>query len=128
MSKRILVADDTAYMRALIRETLMSVGLNVVAEADNGSTAINMYRQHQPDLIILNIVMPDMNGIEALKQIKAWDPHAKVIVCSALGQASTVFSAVKSGATEFVIKPFDAKRLIDAICRALSLKFIQPIE
>lgn len=128
MSKRVLIADDTAYMRAVLREALSHVGLVIVGEADNGGAAVSMYRQLQPDLLILNVMMPELDGIESLKQIRAWDPHAKILMCSAMGQAATVFSAIRCGASDFLVKPFDSKRLIDAICRILSLKFIHPGE
>jgi two-component system, chemotaxis family, chemotaxis protein CheY len=128
MSKRILIADDTAYMRAIIREILVYVGLVVVAEAENGEEALALYRQEQPDLVIMNIVMPKMTGLQALQHIKAWDPKAKVLICSAMGQAPTVFSAIQAGAADFLIKPFDGKRLLDSVCKVLHLKFIQPVE
>ncbi len=123
MSRSIVIADDTAYMRALIRETLTSVGLLVAGEASDGPSAMAMYRHKQPDLIILNLVMPRSNGLETLKQIKAWDPHAKVLVCSALGQAPTIFSAIRAGASDFLVKPFDPQRLIDVVHKLLNINF-----
>jgi two-component system, chemotaxis family, chemotaxis protein CheY len=128
MTKRIIIVDDTAYMRAVIKQTLTQSGLQVVGEAEDGTTALNLYRQQQPDLIILNVVMPQVDGIETLKQIKAWDPHAKVLMCSAMGQAATVFTAIRAGASDFLVKPFDTPRLIEAISRVLSLKFVQQPE
>lgn len=125
MSKRIIVVDDTAYMRALIRKTLEAVGFEVVGEAENGAAGLALYRQQQPDLMIMNVVMPDRSGLETLKELKSWDPHAKVIVCSGMGQSSTVFSAIKAGATDFLAKPFAPQRLIQTVCKALNLKFIQ---
>lgn len=121
MTRNILIADDTAFMRVYIRETLTKAGFLVVGEASDGESAIAMYRQKQPDLIVLNLVMPNTSGIDTLREIKAWDPDAKVLVCSALAQAPTVVSAIKSGACEFLAKPFDPQRLVDTLYRALGL-------
>lgn len=128
MTKRVAIIDDAAYMRALIREVLTGVGLTVVGEAATGATGIELYRQHQPDLVILDLVLSDMNGLEVLKEIKTCDPQAKIIICSAMGQSSTVMSTVKAGASEFVVKPFDNRHLIDAVCRVLNLNFIETSE
>jgi two-component system, chemotaxis family, chemotaxis protein CheY len=128
MSRSIVIADDTAYMRALIRETLSSVGLVIAGEATDGPSALDMYRQKQPDLIILNLVMPQNTGMQTLKHIKAWDPHAKILVCSALGQAPTIFSAIRSGANDFLVKPFDPQRLIDVVHKLLNINFTHHYE
>jgi two-component system, chemotaxis family, chemotaxis protein CheY len=122
MSKKLLIADDTSYMRALIRETLQSAGFIILAEAHDGLSVVDLYKQHHPDLLILNVVMPGQNGIETLKLIKAWDPAAKILLCSAMGQASTVISAIREGANDFLIKPFEPKALIDTVNRILSPK------
>lgn len=126
MTKRIVIADDTAYMRAIIKEAATSLGIMVAGEAEDGLEALTVYQQQQPDLIVLNVVMPKMNGIETLKCIRTWDPHANVMICTAMGQAPKVFAAVKAGANHFITKPIDNKRLIEALGKALDINIDQP--
>lgn len=119
MTKRIVIADDTLYMRSLIRETLKEAGFRIIAELEDGAAAVAGYRQHQPDAMILNLMMPKLGGLEALRQITSWDPNANIIICSAHGQASAVLEAIQAGAREFVVKPFDAARLLEVVNRVL---------
>ena len=112
---KILIVDDAAFMRMMIKDILTKNGYEVVAEAANGVEAVELYKSHQPDLVTMDITMPEMDGIEAVKQIKAVNPAAKVIMCSAMGQQAMVLSAIKAGAKDFIVKPFKAERVIEAI-------------
>ena len=112
---KILIVDDAAFMRMMIKDILTKNGYEVVAEAANGVEAVELYKSHQPDLVTMDITMPEMDGIEALKQIKAVNPAAKVIMCSAMGQQSMVMDAIKAGANDFIVKPFQADRVLEAV-------------
>ena len=110
---KILIVDDAAFM--MIKDILTKNGYEVVAEAANGVEAVELYKSHQPDLVTMDITMPEMDGIEAVKQIKAVNPAAKVIMCSAMGQQSMVMDAIKAGANDFIVKPFQADRVLEAV-------------
>ena len=112
---KILIVDDAAFMRMMIKDILTKNGYEVVAEAANGVEAVELYKSHQPDLVTIHITMPEMDGIEAVKQIKAVNPAAKVIMCSAMGQQSMVMDAIKAGANDFIVKPFQADRVLEAV-------------
>jgi len=112
---RVLLVDDTLFMRASIKQMLVSNGHEVVAEAANGIEAIEMYAQTKPDIVLMDITMPEMNGIEALEHIKNQDPKAKVVMCTAMGQQAMVAQAVEKGAASFIVKPFDQDRLLKTI-------------
>ena len=112
---KILIVDDAAFMRMMIKDILTKNGYEVVAEAANGVEAVELYKSHQPDLVTMDITMPEMDGIEAVKQIKAVNPAAKVIMCSAMGQQSMVMDAIKAGANYFIVKPFQADRVLEAV-------------
>ena len=112
---KILIVDDAAFMRMMIKDILTKNGYEVVAEAANGVEAGELYKSHQPDLVTMDITMPEMDGIEAVKQIKAVNPAAKVIMCSAMGQQSMVMDAIKAGANDFIVKPFQADRVLEAV-------------
>jgi two-component system chemotaxis response regulator CheY len=120
MSKRILIVDDAAFMRMMIKDILSKNGYEVVAEAADGMQAIEKYNQHQPDLVTMDITMPEMDGITALKEIKKINPSAKVIMCSAMGQQAMVIDAIQAGAKDFIVKPFQADRVIEAISKTLA--------
>lgn len=115
MSKRILVVDDAAFMRMLVKDILSRNGFEICGEAENGAIAVEKYFDLGPDIVIMDITMPQMNGLEALKAIRAKDANAKVIICSALGQQDMVVEAIQSGAKDFVVKPFQEDRLIKSI-------------
>jgi two-component system chemotaxis response regulator CheY len=117
---KILVVDDAAFMRMMLKDILVKGGHEVVGEAANGIEAIDQYGKLQPDLVTMDITMPEMEGIEALKRIKAQDPKAKIIMCSAMGQQGMVVQAIQDGAKDFVVKPFQADRVLEAIKKALS--------
>lgn len=112
---KILIVDDAAFMRMMIKDILTKNGYEVVAEAANGVEAVELYKSHQPDLVTMDITMPEMDGIEAVKQIKGINPAAKVIMCSAMGQQSMVMDAIKAGANDFIVKPFQADRVLEAV-------------
>lgn len=116
---KILIVDDAAFMRMMIKDILTKNGYEVVAEAANGVEAVELYKSHQPDLVTMDITMPEMDGIEAVKQIKAINPAAKVIMCSAMGQQSMVMDAIKAGANDFIVKPFQADRVLEAVKKIL---------
>lgn len=119
MGNRILVVDDAAFMRMMIKEVLTKNGFEVVGEAENGAKALEKYKELAPDLVIMDITMPEVNGIEALKLIKAHDAGAKVIMCSAMGQQAMVIEAIQSGAKDFIVKPFQADRVCEAVRKVL---------
>jgi len=112
---RVLIVDDASFMRMMIKDILQKNGFEVVGEAANGIEAVNLYKKEKPDVVTMDITMPDMDGIEAVKEIKSFDPAAKVIMCSAMGQQSMVMDAIKSGARDFIVKPFQADRVLEAI-------------
>lgn len=118
MSKRILLVDDAVFMRMKLKDILEKNGYQVVAEAQNGVEAIEKYKSEKPDLVTMDITMPEMDGVTALKKIKEFDPKAKVIMCSAMGQQSMVMDAIQAGAIDFIVKPFDNDRVIESVNKA----------
>jgi two-component system chemotaxis response regulator CheY len=119
MANRILVVDDAAFMRMMIRDILSKNGYEVVGEAQDGAQAIEKFKELNPDLITMDITMPEMDGITALKEIRKIDSNAKVIMCSAMGQQAMVIDAIQAGAKDFIVKPFQADRVIEAIKKTL---------
>lgn len=115
MSNRILIVDDAAFMRMMIKDILVKNGYQVVGEAQDGKQAVEKYRELEPDLVTMDITMPEMDGIQALKKIREIDPNAKIIMCSAMGQQAMVIDAIQAGAKDFIVKPFQADRVIEAI-------------
>lgn len=116
---RVLIVDDAAFMRMMVKDILSKNGFEVVGEASNGLKAIGMYKQERPDVVTMDITMPEMDGIEAVKAIKQFDPAAKIIMCSAMGQQSMVMDVIKAGAKDFIVKPFQADRILEAVNKAL---------
>ena len=116
---RVLIVDDAAFMRMMIKDILEKNGFEVVGEASNGLKAVEMYKKDKPDIVTMDITMPDMDGIQAVKAIKEFDPTAKVIMCSAMGQQSMVMDAIRAGARDFIVKPFQADRVLEAIKKAI---------
>ena len=116
----ILVVDDAAFMRLMLKDILVKAGHEVVGEAANGREAIDQYVKLKPDLVTMDITMPVMEGIDALKGIKQNDPNAKVIMCSAMGQQLMVVQAIQAGAKDFVVKPFQAERVLESVKKALA--------
>ncbi len=120
MGKRILIVDDAAFMRMMIKNIVTKNGYEVVAEAENGQAAVELYKEHKPDLVTMDITMPEMNGIEGVKAIRSVDPDANIIMCSAMGQQAMVMEAIKAGAKDFIVKPFQQDRILQAIERVLA--------
>ncbi|MHA2296263.1 MAG: response regulator [Candidatus Hodarchaeales archaeon] len=118
---KILIADDSLFMRKLIGKILTDRGHTVIGEANNGKDAVEKYAKLRPDLVTMDIVMPGMNGLAALKKIIQLDPQAKVIMVTALGQEPLAIEAVKNGASEFVVKPFKVDQVAKAVEKVLSL-------
>lgn len=117
---RILIVDDAKFMRMTLSNILSKANHEVVGEGENGRDAIELYRKLNPDLVTLDITMPEMSGLEAIKEIKKEFPQAKVIMCSAMGQQKMVVESIEAGAKDFIVKPFDEGRVLDAINRVLS--------
>ena len=115
MAKNILICDDAAFMRMMIKDILTKNGYNIAGEAENGIVAVEKYNEVKPDLVLMDITMPEMDGIQALKKIRANDPNAIVIMCSAMGQQAMVIEAIQSGAKDFIVKPFQAERVLEAV-------------
>lgn len=116
---KILIVDDAAFMRMMIKDILEKNGFEVVGEANNGIKAVELYKKETPDVVTMDITMPDMDGIEAVKAIKEFDPAAKIIMCSAMGQQTMVMDAIKAGAKDFIVKPFQPDRVIEAVTKVL---------
>ena len=119
MAKGILLVDDAAFMRMMLKDILVKKGYEVLGEAENGLKAVEKYKELNPDLVIMDITMPEMDGIEAVKEIKKINPSAAVIMCSAMGQQSMVIEAIQSGAKDFIVKPFQADRIIEAVRKVI---------
>ena len=115
MAKNILICDDAAFMRMMIKDILTKNGYTVAGEAENGVKAVEKYSEVKPDLVLMDITMPEMDGIQALKKIKALDPAATVIMCSAMGQQAMVIESIQAGAKDFIVKPFQAERVLEAV-------------
>jgi two-component system, chemotaxis family, chemotaxis protein CheY len=116
---KILIVDDAEFLRMRISKMLIGDGYEVV-EAENGALAVERYKEVKPDVVLMDITMPEMDGLTALKQIRAFDPKARVVMLTALGQESVVLEAIKSGARDFVVKPFERERVLSAITKLLS--------
>ncbi|CCJ33779.1 MULTISPECIES: chemotaxis protein CheY [Caloramator] len=116
---RVLIVDDAAFMRMMLKDILVKNGYEVIGEAPNGLKAVEMYKQEKPDVVTMDITMPEMDGIQAVKEIRAFDPNAKIIMCSAMGQQAMVMEAIKSGAKDFIVKPFQPERVLEALKKVL---------
>lgn len=114
----VMIVDDAAFMRMMLKDILTKNGYNVCCEAENGAIAVQKYKELKPDITTLDITMPELDGLGALKQIRATDPNAKVIMCSAMGQQAMVIEAIQNGAKDFIVKPFQADRVVDALKKA----------
>ncbi|KFD41139.1 chemotaxis protein CheY [Peptococcaceae bacterium SCADC1_2_3] len=117
MGKRILIVDDAAFMRMMIKNIVIKNGYEVVGEAENGQVAFELYQELKPDVVTMDITMPEVNGIEGIKKICECDPKAKIIVCSAMGQETMVMEAIGAGAKDFIVKPFQQERILQALER-----------
>ena len=112
---RVLVVDDAAFMRMMLTNMLTKGGHEVIGQAENGKQAVEMYSSLLPDLVTMDITMPEMDGLEALKLIMAKDSNAKIVMCSAMGQQAMVLDAVKSGAKDFIVKPFEETKILETV-------------
>ena len=119
MAVRVLVVDDAAFMRMMIKDILTKNGYNIAGEAENGVKAIEKYSELKPDLVLMDITMPEMDGIQALKKIKEADAKATVIMCSAMGQQAMVIESIQAGARDFIVKPFQADRVLEAVKKVI---------
>ena len=119
MAKRVLICDDAAFMRMMIKDILTKNGYEVAAEAENGIKAVEKYNETKPDLVMMDITMPEMDGIQALKKIKEVDASANIIMCSAMGQQAMVIESIQSGARDFIVKPFNQDRVLEAVKKAV---------
>jgi len=115
MAARILITDDALFMRVSLRNILMGAGFDVVGEAENGREAVDLYATLQPDIVTMDITMPEMDGLAALKAIRTEYPEAKIVMCTAMGQQALVKEAIQSGARDFIVKPFQPDRVIEAV-------------
>ena len=121
MGAKILIADDLSFMRMIQKEILSERGYTIVGEATDGREAVEKFKTLKPDLVLLDITMPNMNGLEAMRRIFALEPKAKVIMCSALGQQNLIVEAIKAGVKDFIVKPFKPERILSAIEKALKV-------
>jgi len=119
MAIKVLVVDDAAFMRMMVKDILSKNGYEVVGEAENGLKAVEKFQELKPDLTTMDITMPEMDGITAVKEIKKIDPNAKVIMCSAMGQQAMVVEAIQAGARDFIVKPFQPDRVLEAVRKAV---------
>jgi two-component system chemotaxis response regulator CheY len=119
MSKKILIVDDAAFMRMMLKNILSQNGYEIAGEASNGVEAVALYKELKPDLVTMDITMPEMDGITAVKEIKKIDPEAKIIMCSAMGQQAMVIESIQAGAKDFIVKPFQPDRVLEAVRKVL---------
>jgi two-component system chemotaxis response regulator CheY len=118
MGKKVLIVDDATFMRTVIKDVLQNNGYDVVGEAENGIKAVELYKQLKPDLVTMDITMPEKDGISAVKDIIAMDADARIVMCSAMGQQALVMEAIQAGAKDFLVKPFQQERVIQALAKA----------
>ena len=119
MSQTVLVCDDAIFMRTMVGDILTQAGFEIIGEAETGVQAVEKYQQLKPDLVTMDIVMPEMGGIDAVREITRLDPGARVLMCSAMGQQALVVEAIQAGAKDFVVKPFQPGRVLEAVQRVL---------
>ncbi len=119
MAKSILICDDAAFMRMMIKDILTKNGYEIAGEAENGAIAVDKYSETKPDLVMMDITMPEMDGIGALKAIRAKDSSANIIMCSAMGQQAMVIESIQAGAKDFIVKPFQADRVLEAVRKVI---------
>lgn len=120
MGKKILIVDDAAFMRMMIKNIVTKHGYEVAGEAENGSVAVQLYKETKPDLVTMDITMPEMDGVQAVRAIRQIDPNANIIMISAMGQQAMVMEAIQAGAKDFIVKPFQQERVLQAIERVLA--------
>lgn len=116
---KIMLVDDAAFMRMMLKNALSQAGYTELIEAEDGAKAVEMYAAENPDLVFMDITMPNKDGLEALKEIRASDPNATVVMCSAMGQEAMVMDSIKSGAKDFIVKPFKPERILSTVKKIL---------
>lgn len=116
----IMITDDAAFMRMMLKDILIKNGYQVIGEAENGLKAVEKYKELKPDLVTMDITMPELDGIGALKKIKEFDPNARIIMCSAMGQQAMVIESIQAGAKDFIVKPFQPDKVIMSVSKALA--------
>jgi len=119
---KIMVVDDAAFLRAMLKDILVKGGHEVIVEAKDGLEAVEKYRALRPDLVTMDITMPVMEGVEAVKEIRKLDPRANIVMCSAMGQKDLIIQAIQSGAKDFIVKPFQSNRVLEAVNRAMDIE------
>ncbi|HEY5583605.1 MAG TPA: response regulator [Ruminiclostridium sp.] len=119
MGKSILIVDDAAFMRMMIKDILSKNGYEIAGDADNGLKAIEKFKELTPDLVIMDITMPEMDGVTAVREIKKINSEAKIIMCSAMGQQAMVIESIQAGARDFIVKPFQADRVVEAVKKVI---------
>jgi len=119
VTQTVLICDDAVFLRKMVGDILQRAGFEVVGEAGTGLQAVERYKQLRPDLVTMDIVMPDLGGIEAVRAICSYDPDARIVMCSAMGQQALVEEALRAGALDFVVKPFQPSRMLEAVQRVL---------
>jgi two-component system, chemotaxis family, chemotaxis protein CheY len=120
VTQTVLICDDAIFMRTMVGDILQKAGFQVVGEAETGLQAIEKYKELRPDLVTMDIVMPELGGIDAVREIRKHDPSARVLMCSAMGQQALVVEAIQAGAKDFVVKPFVPGRVLEAVKRVLA--------
>ncbi len=119
MAHRIMLVDDASFMRMMLKNILVGSGYEVIGEAENGAKAVEQYKALKPDLVIMDIIMPEMGGIDAVREIVKQNPSAKILMCSSMGQQSLVVEAIQAGAKDFIVKPFQPSNVLEAVKKAL---------
>lgn len=119
MAKRILITDDALFMRVTLKNILTKNGYEIAGEAANGRESVELYKTTRPDLVTMDITMPEMDGISAVREIRSFDPDAKIIMCTAMGQKNMVMEAVTAGARDFIVKPFQPEKVLEAVNKLL---------
>jgi two-component system, chemotaxis family, chemotaxis protein CheY len=121
MAVNVLIVDDLAFIKIVLRDIIEKSGFRVVGEASNGEQAITLYQDTRPDVVLMDITMPGMDGLTAMKKIREIDPAARIIICSALGQQRLILQAIQLGAKDFIVKPFQPERVVSALKKALDI-------
>jgi two-component system chemotaxis response regulator CheY len=119
LAQTVLICDDAIFMRTMVSDILTQAGFEIIGEAETGVQAVEKYQELRPDLVTMDIVMPDMGGIDAVREICRVDPRAKILMCSAMGQQALVVEAIQAGAKDFVVKPFQPSRVLEAVQRVM---------
>ena len=119
MAHRVMLVDDASFMRMMLKNILIGSGYEVIGEAENGAKAVEQYKALKPDLVIMDIIMPEMGGIDAVREIIKGNPTAKILMCSSMGQQSLVVEAIQAGAKDFIVKPFQPSNVLEAVKKVL---------